>query len=140
MKYVIGCFLAFFISFQAGAQERPDRALAIEYLTLSKMKEVTDETINSFDKNFLKNLPQKDREEVRNLMTQTMGWDVIKDEITDLVITIYTREELDAAVKFMKTPLGASALEKGTEFTKRYTEVVSKKLEGTLKKCCDSAK
>ena len=99
---------------------------------------MTKETIKGFDEKMLKNMPPKEREEIRNLMIQTMGWNVVKDDLANLVMNIYTKEEISASIKFMRTPVGASAMAKSGEFSKQYAELLSAKMGVALAKCCNA--
>lgn len=140
MKYFFAALCVLLMSSSAVAQQRPDRAMAIEYLKLSKVEDVTKETIKGFDEKMLKNLPPDDRNQMKDLLAQTMGWSVIKDDLVTLVMNVYTKDEINASIKFMKTPAGASAMAKSGEFSRQFSELLSGKMEAALKKCCDTQK
>jgi hypothetical protein len=58
-----------------------------------------------------------------------MGWDAIKDQLADLVVNLYTREELKAAIAFEKSRLGASITAKNELFAKQFADLLSQNMQ-----------
>jgi hypothetical protein len=105
---------------QAGDKDR-----AIEYLKLSRVDEAIAETIKAYEAQLLPNVPADDQANLRRLMQETIGWDAIKDRLAEIVVNVYTPQELDASIAFMKSPLGASATAKSGEFSRQFAGLLA---------------
>lgn len=105
---------------QAGDKDR-----AIEYLKLSRVDEAIAETIETYEAQLLPNVPAEDQANLRRLMQETLGWDAIKDRLAEIVMNVYSPQELDASIAFMKSPLGASATAKSGEFSRQFAGLLA---------------
>jgi hypothetical protein len=138
MKYIV-IFLVIFISsplMAAENVEKPDQQLALEYLTLTKTEDMLNATIKEYDEQLFKNAPQSKRAKLHSVFEKTMGWNATKAQLAELVINIYTKEELNAYIAFIKTPAGKSGNDKSVEFSKRYAAFLSENLQRVIKECC----
>jgi len=124
--------ISLFLSINAFADERVTKDLAIEYLELSKIEQVIDTTINQTETQMF---PDGDKG-FNNMMVKAMGWDATKDQLVELIINIYTKEEIEASISFMKTPIGASATAKSEEFGKQFAILISTNMQKIMAKCC----
>jgi len=108
----------------------PDaRALAIEYLTLSHVEDALNESLRGYEEQLLPGLPAAEQAKLRNLLESTVSWQATKNELIDVVTGLYTVQELEASIAFMKTPLGASATSKSGEFSRRFSGIVVQKFQ-----------
>jgi hypothetical protein len=128
--------ISLFFSFVAIADNKVSRSLAIEYLELSKIEQVINTTISQTEAQIF---PGGDKG-FNNMMVEAMGWDATKDQLINIIITIYTKEEIEASISFMKSPVGASATAKSEEFSKQFAILISTNMQEIMKKCCAQAK
>jgi len=138
---ILGFALAAFLICPALAFAEPaDRALAIEYLKIAKFEEVLSSTIKQYDSQLFKDAKPEDRAKFREILESTMSWDATKDQLADLVLGLYTKEELEAYIKFSKSPIGSSFNNKSSEFATRYASLAGANLQSALQKCVKQSK
>ncbi len=113
-----------FSAFCAG-EELSDKALALEYLHVSKFEQAVDTAIDTYSLRLSGNMPDEEKIKFKKFMQDVMGWNAVKDQVAELVVRLYTREELQAAITFDKSPLGASITSKNELFSKQYAELLS---------------
>jgi hypothetical protein len=120
-------FMAFISSGigNAIAKERTNKELALEYLQLSKFEQTINASIDAYSLQ----LPDADKQQFKKYMREVMGWDAIKDQLSDLVVNLYTREELNAAIAFEKSRLGASITAKNELFAKQFADLLSQNMQ-----------
>mgnify|MGYP000264598543 CR=1 FL=1 len=124
--------ISLFLSINAFADDRVTKDLAIEYLELSKIEQIIDTTINQTETQMF---PDGDKG-FNDMMGKAMGWDATKDQLVELIINIYTKEEIEASISFMKSPIGASATAKSEEFSKQFAILISTNMQKIMEKCC----
>lgn len=115
----------------AETENRPDKALALEYLETAQYKEAVDVSLDVYRQNF-KNTPgisPAAAEHLGQMLQKTLGWEATKDQLAEIVAEVFTADELRAAIAYMKTPLGASATAKTKEFTTLYSTFLSQRVE-----------
>ena len=113
----------------ATAEVLPDKALAIEYLQVSKFEQAVDTAIHTYSLRLSGNMPEEERAQFKKFMQDVMGWNAIKDRLAELVVRLYTREELEAAIAFDKSPLGASITAKNELFSRQFAELLSQNMQ-----------
>lgn len=138
MKYIV-IFLSIFISTSLIAADNTDQQLALEYLTLIKMEDVINSSMKETEQLF-KNVPQSEREKLHTVLENSIGWNATKSQLIELVVNLYTKEELTAYISFIKTPAGKSYNDKNPEFSKRYSAFLSENTQRALKECCSQKK
>ena len=136
MKKLITAFIIALVSSNVYAAEVIDKNLAIEYLKLSKTDEIINASIQEYETQLFANAKPEDKATLRKMMEDSMGWEAVKDQLVEVVINVYTKEEIVAYIEFMKSPLGASATAKSGEFSKQFTMAVSTNLQKVLAQCC----
>jgi hypothetical protein len=115
---VASLFLACLVlSSSAFGDEKADKKLAIEYLRMSRFEQIIDATVDSYSQSMFKDMSSEDRAKFKEAMNATMGWEAIKDQLADIVIRVYTKQELKASIAYMKSKLGASMTAKGEQFS-----------------------
>jgi hypothetical protein len=114
---------------QAGDKDR-----AIEYLKLSRVDEAIAESLKTYEAQLLPNASAEDQANLRRLMEETIGWDAIKDRLADIVMNVYTPQEIDASIAFMKSPLGASATAKSGEFSRQFAGLLAANFQVAMQK------
>jgi len=126
--------LALFSAILPTLVEAGDKDRAIEYLKLSRMDEVIAESINTYEAQLLPNASAEERAKLRSFMEETVGWDAIKDGLAETVMSVYTPQEIDASIAFMKSPLGASATAKSGEFSRRFSTLLAANFQAAIQK------
>jgi hypothetical protein len=129
MKRVSSLLVIFLISCNAFGADNVERRLAIEYLRLARYEQIINSTIDSYSQQLFKEMSGEDRVKFKKVLTDTMGWESTKHQLAELVIKIYTRDELNAAIAFMKSRLGASMTAKGDRFAALMTVEISNNLQ-----------
>jgi hypothetical protein len=124
---VILLFLVF--STNGIGEELSDKELAIEYLQVSRLEPGVNAMIDAYSLQLYGNMPEAERQQLKKFMQDVMGWDAIKDQLADLVDKLYTREELNAAIAFEKSRLGASISAKNEQFSRQFTELLSQNMQ-----------
>ncbi len=138
MKYIV-IFLSIFISTSLMAADNTDQQLALEYATLTKMEDMVNTSLKETEQ-MLKNAPESEREKIHKILENSIGWNAIKSQLIELIVNLYTKEELTAYISFIKTPAGRSFNDKNTEFAKRYSAFLSENTQRAFKECCSQKK
>jgi hypothetical protein len=115
-------------------KEMTNRELALEYLKLSKFEQTINASIDAYSLQLSEHLPEADKEQFKKSMQDVMGWEAIKDQLAELVVKLYTREELKAAIAFEKSRLGASITAKNELFARQFAELLSQNMQRLSKK------
>lgn len=113
----------------ASGEEISDKALAIEYLQASKLEQAINVSIDTYSLQLSEQLPEADKQQFKKSMQAVMGWDAIKDQLADLVVNLYSRDELKAAIAFENSRLGASIAAKNEQFSKQFAELLSQNMQ-----------
>jgi hypothetical protein len=129
MKKMLIVFVSIILNCSAFAEERVSKNLAMEYLRTSKIEDVINASIAQYEIQLFGKASPEQKENFHNIMVKTIGWDATKDQLAELVIQIYTREEIEASIEFMKSPNGASATAKNEEFSRQFASMLSKNVQ-----------
>lgn len=117
------------------ADKKVTREMAIEYLKLSKIGDITNITRKQREKDFFTYIPNAKPEfksEIHRLSENTMGWQVTKEQLVDNVINLFTKEEIAAAITFLKSPVGT----KMGELNKYYARLSIANSKSFSQMCC----
>lgn len=115
-------------------EEGPDKALAIEYLQVSNLEQAIKTANDTYSLQLYGDMPDAERLQLKKSMQEAMGWEAIKDQLADLVVKLYTREELLAAIAFEKSHVGASINAKNEQFSKQFAELLSQNMQRLVQK------
>jgi len=129
MRRIAVIFILLAFSPNGFAEEISDKALAIEYLQVSRLEPGINAMIDTYSLQLYGNMPEAERPQLKKFMQDVMGWDAIKDQLADLVVKLYTREELNAAIAFEKSRLGTSISAKNEQFSRQFTELLSQNMQ-----------
>ncbi|MBI4001059.1 MAG: DUF2059 domain-containing protein [Nitrospira defluvii] len=136
MKYFIWFFAVLLASAIASAAENVSKETAIEFLQLSRMEQTIDASIKEYEAQLHQNAAPEIKKQIHQLMVGTMSWAATKDDLAAVVIRLYTKEEIEAAMAFMKTPLGASFTAKSEAFAREYAAIISARMNRVIEECC----
>lgn len=128
MKQIATLLVFFILSFGAHATDRANKKLAMEYLRLSRVEQIINASLDTYSQQIFKDIAEEDRIQIDKMMQEVIGWEATKDQLAELVVNVYTKAELRAAIAFMKTPLGASYTIKGDAFSAQFANMLSHNL------------
>ena len=106
-----------------------DKALAIQYLQLSKFEQSINTAIDTYSFQLSRHQSGTERPQLKQYMQAVFGWDAIKDQLADLVVKLYTREELQATIAFEQSRLGSSITAKNEQFAKQFAALLSQSMQ-----------
>jgi hypothetical protein len=106
-----------------------DKALAIQYLQISKFEQAINTAIDTYSLQLSGHLSGTERPQLKQYMQAVFGWDAIKDQLADIVVKLYTREELQAAITFEQSRLGSSITAKNEQFAKQFAALLSQSMQ-----------
>ena len=136
MKKTILMLVLAALSLTTYAATKVDKDLAIEYLKLAKFEDVINTSLQQYEVQLFASAKAEDKVAFHEMMVKSMGWEATKDQLATVVMNLYTKQEIDASIAFMKSPAGASATAKGGEFASQYAKLVSANMQKVLAQCC----
>lgn len=135
MKAVITFLVLIAFAASTCAAERPDKKLAIEYLKASLFEQIIEASIEAYSRQLFNDVPKEDRAFFEKMMRDTMGWEATKDDLANLVIGLYTKDELKAFLAFAKTRHGASFNAKSVRFSDEFSALLANNIQRFLQQC-----
>ena len=130
-KFSILLLTLTFFAFIAYA-ESPNDQLSIEYLELSKTKEVFDMTIETYVQQLSSQNPNVDKENIREFFNSYMGWEVLKTPTIRVVSETFTEKELKDIIAFYKSKSGQSYAEKSPQLSAEITKIIAGNLQKAM--------
>lgn len=106
-----------------------DQALAVQFLEETKVAAVIQSTIDEYVDQMGQGGAPETRAKLRKMFEATIGWEVTKADLIELVKQLYTQEEVTAYLAYLRTPAGASMSAKSAEFSRRMTGLASDRLK-----------
>jgi hypothetical protein len=103
-------------------------------LKLSGVDVAIAESIKTYETQLFPNVAAAERANLGSLLEETVGWDAIKDGLADIVTSVYTPQEIDASIAFMKSPLGASATAKSGEFSRQLSSLLAANFQAAMQR------
>lgn len=98
--------------------------LVTEFLELSKTQEILDITIKTYVDEIVANNPNADRNKLLKQFNSMMGWDVLKDQTTSLILKAYKPNDLKEIIKFLKTDAGQVYAEKSPWLSSEISKLI----------------
>jgi hypothetical protein len=138
MKSALALLFVSVLAFDTFAAEAEDQALAREYLELRGFEKSYQAYLARFSM-YCADAPEAAQSECYKAIQGRIGWDAIKGDVLDLVSTTYTRDELQAAIAFLKSPAGSSYSAKNEKFAAKLQQMSMTKLQGALQDAGEQA-
>lgn len=134
MKYFKLATLALVVTFIANFAhaENKNDLLAIEYLEISKTKEVFDMTIDTYVQQLSAQNPGTNKDGLRNFLNTYMSWEVLKDPTIKIVSKIFTEKELLDIIAFYKSESGKSYADKSPQLSAEISKIISANLQKAM--------
>lgn len=132
MRILTFLVLSIALSLNAHGGQQSKERLAHEYLRISKVEDTINASLQTYAHRLMQNGSPQDRQALAQIMQQAMGWEVIKDDVAAIVMDIYTTEELEASINFMKSPVGASVTAKNEVFSQAFSRLVAENMQRVI--------
>jgi len=123
--------LAFVAVIDTVAADAPDKTLAREFIEARGYEKAYAQYLARFSL-FCSDAPEEAQSACLKSLQDKIGWDAIKTDVLDLVISTYTKEELQAAIAFLKSPVGSSYNAKGEQFATKLQALSTDRLQGMM--------
>jgi len=134
MKKITLALIFSLLSLNAYAEDKVDKNMAVEFLKLSKYEEVINASISQYEKQLFAAAKPEEKARYHDMLVDSMGWDAVKGQLANIVMNLYTREEIEASITFMKSPVGASAAAKSEDFSRQFTNVIAANMQKVFAK------
>jgi len=119
------------------AEKNKSIELANEYIKVTKLQVVFEDTINTLIIQTINNNPNINQEEVTKYYNKVMSWEVVKDTIIKTTNEAFTDDELKEIIRFLKTPIGQTYSNKSPWISSEITKTLLKKVDSIQKTTLD---
>ena len=133
-KYLALLILINFLFVSIGFAEDGKTTLAIEYLEVSKTKEVFDMTIETYVNRLSSNNPEVNKEQLRTFFNSYMGWDVLREPTIKIVANSFSEDELKAINNFYKSKHGVAYANKSPALSAAVSKLIGANLKKAMSK------
>ena len=116
----------------AAVAEESERELAREMLELTNVEEMVTETIAAYSEQLAMQNPQMQAPQVEEMLDEAMGWEKIREEVTDMAIEIYDEQELSEINAFYRSEVGQAYAEKAPEFSGQLSQLIVTNIQQAL--------
>ena len=128
LKYVM-CVIVF-ISANTFAEDK--NKLALEYLELTKTKQLFDITIENYVNHLSLRNPKLNKEELMLFFNSYMGWDVVRDPTIKIVSDKFTEKELKNINAFFKTDDGRALASQSPKISMEVSNLIGGNINKAL--------
>lgn len=125
MKSIVIGIAALAVVASALADTRPSRQLVEQYLEQAHSEKAATAQVDGYVAQLAASASPEEKARMRDYLNATIGWKAIKDQYASLVETIYTAEELKAAMAFVRSPLGSSITRKNQRFAQEMAALIA---------------
>ena len=120
---ILSMCIIFFVSNSFAGETKT--VLAIEYLELTKTKQVFETTIDTYVNQLNANNPQLDKNQLRAFFDLYMGWDVLKDPAIKIISDSFSESELRGINEFFKSENGRALADKSPHISMEISQLIS---------------
>ena len=101
---------------------------------LTQMEKKIQESVESVVQLQLRQNPQLGQHEqaVRDFFTKNMGWDSLKNDITDMYLTTFSEKELEQINAFYITPVGQKVIKAVPELVQQRNQLAMQRLQQNI--------
>ena len=128
MKIIIAAALFLLAASNTFASDNTHKKLVAEYIKASRAEQMIGAEIDTVIRQFTANASPEEKAQMARYINDAMGWNVIKNQFTEIMSNIYTTQELKAALAFKKTPIGDSITIKNIELAQQIAALMSKNM------------
>lgn len=127
MKYfkpaILSIFIIFFVS--NSFADKTKKELSIEYLELTKTKQIFETTIDTYVNQLNAKNPQLDKSQLRAFFDLYMGWGVLKDPAIKIISDSFSESELKGINEFFKSENGRALADKSPHISMEISKLIS---------------
>lgn len=133
MKIYKQLFIAYLLLiFSHGSFADNKNELVVEYLELTKTKQLFDVTIDNYVNHLTAKNPKLNKEELRLFFNTYMGWDVLRSPTIKIVSEKFTNIELENINAFFKTDSGKALAEKSPIISMEISNLIGGNINKAL--------
>ena len=134
MKNVTPILIVLLSLFSSGsfAEENKKIELAKEYLVLSKTKETFDTTIEAYVNQMAPQGSEEDKDELRSLFNEYMGWDALKEPTIKIVANLLSEKELSEINDFYNSQSGKALAESSPQMAAEISNLIGNNLNKAM--------
>ena len=134
MKNVTPILIVLLSLFSSGsfAEENKKIELAKEYLVLSKTKETFDTTIEGYVNQMAPQGSEEDKDELRSLFNEYMGWDALKEPTIKIVANLLSEKELSEINDFYNSQSGKALAESSPQMAAEISNLIGNNLNKAM--------
>lgn len=125
----IACLL---LIFSHGSFADNKNELVVEYLELTKTKQLFDVTIDNYVNHLTAKNPKLNKEELRLFFNTYMGWDVLRSPTIKIVSEKFTNNELENINAFFRTDSGRALAEKSPIISMEISNLIGGNINKAL--------
>lgn len=140
MKRFIPCVTLLAVFNFSFASDIPEKELVEKYIKAAHYEQIVSVEIDSYTRQFGAHATSTDKERLRQYFSNTMGWDVLKDQYESAIAETFTKEELTASLAFLESPIGSSIAKKEEIFTDKISTLIAKNTVQTTKQESEKVK
>jgi hypothetical protein len=120
------------------AGSSPSKELVEQYLKQAQAEQLAAAEVNGYAQQLGANASPEEKAQIVKYLEATIGWNAIKDQYALLVKKIYTAEELNASLAFLKTPVGSSITKKDHRFSQEMAALIASNVQRITKQLSSS--
>jgi hypothetical protein len=115
-----------FASTLALADTAPNRKLVEQYIEQARLEQQTTAQVEGYAEQLTANGTPEQKDKLVQYLSQSMGWNAIKDQYATLLKQTYTTEELKAVLAFLNSPKGRLIVAKNAQFSYELAKVMAR--------------
>lgn len=132
MKNLKITFFTLLVIFSYGSYADSKNDLAMEYLELTKTKQLFDVTIENYVNHLSARNSKLNKDELKLFFNQYMSWDVLKEPTVKVVSDKFSESELQKINAFFKTEEGKALAEKSPKISMEISNLIGGNINKAL--------
>lgn len=110
-----------------GAKGAARTDLVTEYIKAARVEQLHNAELDRYIRLKTAGATAAEKKRIEKDIRATMGWAALKGQYATLVRRTYTRQELQSAVRFLKTSTGRKISRKNVDFSQQITSLLEKR-------------
>lgn len=132
MKNLKITFFTLLVIFSYGSYANSKNDLAMEYLELTKTKQLFDVTIENYVNHLSARNSKLNKDELKLFFNQYMSWGVLKEATVKVVSDKFSESELQKINAFFKTEEGKALAEKSPKISMEISNLIGGNINKAL--------
>jgi hypothetical protein len=130
LKLILAVCVVMFFPLASHAEDKA--ALALEYLELTKTKQLFDATIENYVNHLMAKNPNLNKDELTLFFSSYMSWSVLREPTVKIVSEKYTETELKGINAFFKTESGKALADKSPIISMEVSNLIGGNINKAL--------